>query len=101
MDRHIEDRVGINFLGYIVMKFSFGNSLFSYFRLDEVSREKSAAVSEQIQTIRQLSVQNETLTQSFKVKQFFSFALFVRLGHIIIVVVGEYSILLQPEGPRR
>ena len=50
------------------MKFNFGNSFFSYFRLDEVSREKSAAVSEQIQTIRQLSVQNETLTQSFKVK---------------------------------
>ena len=70
------------------MKFNFENSLFSYFRLDEVSREKSAAVSEQIQTIRQLSVQNETLTQSFKVKTFFSFALFVRLWHIISVITA-------------
>ena len=31
-----------------------------------MTREKSAVMSEQVQTIKQLSAQNETLTQSFK-----------------------------------
>ena len=32
-----------------------------------MSKEKSAAVSEQMQTIKQLSAQNESLTLTFKV----------------------------------
>lgn len=39
------------------------------FRIEELSKEKTEAVSEHLQTIKQLSTQNETIAQSFKVRK--------------------------------
>jgi len=39
-----------------------------HFRIDELIKEKSASLSEHLQTIKQLSVENETLVHSFKVQ---------------------------------